>query len=143
MNSADFAQLMIEDLGREYKHMLFYTYASSAVRGLHRLELGEFFKEQASSEMNHIKMFSDTISAMFGITATPVINYDFAVTSLLDYACKMEEEVTNFYIKRFEQLKTITDMSDVDKYYLQLFYEDQLQDSKSDLNEIKLILGAK
>ena len=54
MNIEKKVDILMGDLANEYSHMHFYMQAATNIKGLHRQEIGEFFSEQASSEMKHV-----------------------------------------------------------------------------------------
>lgn len=134
-----------DDLDNERLHMLFYAYAASAVTGPHRAELGEFFEEQAASELGHVKAFQDLILELGGVLRCPTGGPgDYIGLSspdeLLRYAVAMEDNVVANYVARRE---AASHMGGVDWTYLVLFLEDQITDSKSDAaNMRRMIFGA-
>jgi len=128
-----------QDLKNEWKHHCFYLHNASNIVGLHAKEYKEFLLEQAANEMQHIVQFSDLIVGLGG-SPTREIN-EFPSLSdpreILEYAAKMEEEVIGNYYKR---------ISDADKsnssdgYWIVIFLEKQMEDSRKDLDEIRQIL---
>jgi ferritin len=145
MQLADFVPLLNDDLKNEWKHMRFYLYAASAATGLHAHEYKEFFLEQAKSELHHVSQFSDLIIGL-GISATTESN-DFPkltdARDLLSYASLMEAEVVKNYVQRIAQLSTIICHSSddaVDLKWLEIFLEEQIKDSREDLDHLKQLL---
>jgi bacterioferritin (cytochrome b1) len=128
-----------QDLKNEWKHHCFYLHNASNIVGLHAREYKEWLVEQAASEMQHVVQFSDLIVG-FGGTPTKLVN-EFPSLSdpreILEYAAKMEEEVINNYYQRIADAEKINNL---DSYWLIIFLEKQMEDSRKDLDEIKQIL---
>lgn len=128
-----------QDLKNEWKHHCFYLHNASNIVGLHAREYKEWLVEQAASEMQHVVQFSDLIVG-FGGTPTKLVN-EFPSLSdpreILEYAAKMEEEVINNYYQRIADAEKIDNL---DSYWLIIFLEKQMEDSRKDLDEIKQIL---
>jgi len=128
-----------QDLKNEWKHHCFYLHNASNIVGLHAKEYKEWLVEQAASEMQHVVQFSDLIVG-FGGTPTKLVN-EFPSLSdpreILEYAAKMEEEVINNYYQRIADAEKINNL---DSYWLIIFLEKQMEDSRKDLDEIKQIL---
>jgi len=143
---------LIKDLANEYSHWHFYIQASTNVVGLHRLELSEFFEKQASSEMNHVLEFRKLIQGL--ITKRNLkINIPNEVAKfkenlkdpidLLSFALEMEDKVVSNYTQRIKETCLFQENNEtdaVDGKYIELFLEDQIQDSRADADEIREIL---
>ena len=142
---------LLGDLMNEYAHWHFYMQAATAVRGLHRQELGEFFLEQASGEMKHIEEFRRLIQGVAtrrGIEIS-IPNYPSEFKqglkcprALLEAALEMEDRVVCNYVERRTQAESVsqesTDRDDVvDSTYIALFLEDQILDSRGDADNIR------
>jgi bacterioferritin (cytochrome b1) len=133
------------DLTNEYTHMHFYLHSSFMIEGLHRAELGEWLAEQASSEFKHIQEFAKMI---VGLGSTPICSFKSFPTfthpvDILKFAYKMEEEVVKNYVKRREECENMARKqfeSSIDGTWVGLFLEDQIMDSRSDLDEISQLL---
>lgn len=151
MSVEDIVNLLLGDLANEYAHWHFYMNAATSVRGLHREELSEFFKEQASSEMEHVCQFRRLIQGL--ITRW---NLDMEVSGkvgdfksgmsdpveLLQAALDMEDEVVSNYVLRHAQAESLgshspaPDRAAIDGMYIALFLEDQILDSRGDADNI-------
>jgi bacterioferritin (cytochrome b1) len=144
-NYTKFAEIMLSDLMNERKHMLFYLTAASTVSGLHREEYKELFEKEASGEMSHVVEFQNCILGL-GVdlsASTKVIsNNDYIVSydliELLKYALAMEEEVVSNYAKRIAE--DILLLDEPEKRWMEIFYEDQLEKSRKDVDNYKMIL---
>ena len=128
-----------QDLKNEWKHHCFYLHNASNIVGLHAKEYKEWLLEQAASEMQHIVQFSDLIT---GLGGSPVkAPNDFPSLSdpreILEYAAKMEEEVINNYYQRIADAEKINDLN---SYWVVIFLEKQMEDSRKDLDEIRQML---
>jgi len=128
-----------QDLKNEWKHHCFYLHNASNIVGLHAREYKEWLLEQAASEMQHIVQFSDLIT---GLGGSPVkVPNDFPSLSdpreILEYAAKMEEEVINNYYQRIADAEKINDLN---SYWVVIFLEKQMEDSRKDLDEIRQML---
>lgn len=133
------------DLINEYKHLLFYLHSSSLIVGLNRKELKEFLFSQAENEMKHVSQFTELI---VGLGRNPDIKFDNIekeiVPSLsdpvliLEKALSIEKEVVNNYLTRIQEAEQV---GGIDGKYIELFLEDQLIDSRNDIDKIKRMLS--
>lgn len=144
-NYVKFVHLMLQDLKNEKKHMLFYLTAASTVSGLHREEYKELLESEAQSEMKHVLEFQDAILGMgadFMQTDEIKEFNDFEVfydpRKILEYALKMEEEVVSNYAQRIANDLGLLD--EPEKRWMEIFYEDQLEKSRKDVDNLKMIL---
>jgi ferritin len=142
---AEFVRRLNSDLKNEWRHMCYYLYAASAATGLHAHEYKEFFLEQAKSEMGHVTQFSDLIIGLGG-TATveclPFAKYT-DVRDLLCYAAVLEAEVVSNYTKRIAELADIVEDAPAiaaHKKWLEIFLEEQIKDSREDLDHLRQIM---
>lgn len=131
---------MVEDLHNEYWHFHFYLQSSILVNTLNRAELSEMFWENAQSELNHIKLFYNMIR---GFNCIPQINFKpFPSLSdpnmIIEYALNMELEVVENYVERIKQAE---ELGGVDGKFVQVFYEDQLMDSRQDIDNLRLLIN--
>jgi rubrerythrin len=144
-NYSKFAHLMLQDLKNEKKHMLFYLTAASTVSGVNREEYKELLTEEAQSEMAHVMEFQNAMLGM-GLDFTQTneifdhnpyeIFYD--IRHILNYALKMEEEVVmNYAIRLRDNLDLL---EEPEKRWMEIFYEDQLEKSRKDVDNLKMIL---
>jgi bacterioferritin (cytochrome b1) len=146
MQLQDIVKLLNDDLKNEWKHMQFYLHHASAITGLHAHEYKEFLLEQAASEMKHVSQFSDLLLGL-GENPTTEINEFPKLTSaklILEAAAAMEEDVVKNYVQRIAQLSTITFHSPsdaVDAKWIEIFLEEQIKDSREDLDHLMRILA--
>lgn len=135
MNKQELVDLLNNDLKNEWKHHSFYLHNASTLTGLLSIEYKEFLLKQAASEMHHVTQFSDMIKGLGGVP-TKACN-DFPTLSnlgeILNYALAMEEEVLVNYVKRIENAENL---GGVDGYWVAIFLENQIQDSRQDRDEI-------
>jgi bacterioferritin (cytochrome b1) len=146
MQLSDIVANLNEDLKNEWKHMQFYLYHAGAITGLHAHEYKEFLLEQAASEMKHVGQFSDLLFGL-GVTPTTEINEFTKFKSaklILESAAAMEEEVVNNYVQRIAQLSTVTFNSSseaADAKWIEIFLEEQIKDSREDLDHLRRIIA--
>jgi bacterioferritin (cytochrome b1) len=128
-----------QDLKNEWKHHCFYLHNASNIVGLHAKEYKEWLLEQAASEMQHIVQFSDLITGLGGSPTKEVNNFPSLSDprEILEYAAKMEEEVINNYYQRIADAEKINDLN---SYWVVIFLEKQMEDSRKDLDEIRQML---
>lgn len=130
------------DLVNEYTHMHFYLQSSFLVEGTYRHEVSEWLAEHAESEFKHIQEFAKVIVGLGGKPFT----HHHAFPSLTDphdifsYAQELEREVVTNYVHRMEEVVGSNELDCCDAKYVELFLEDQLLDSRSDLDEIAQFL---
>lgn len=150
MNIEELAGLLCEDLRNEYAHWHFYMQAATNVRGLHRLEVGEFFSEQASSEMKHVDEFRRMIQGLITRRrlniSVPNSPSEFRQNltcpkDLLESALEMEDRVVSNYVTRKAQAELLAEGDNaedsIDSTYIALFLEDQILDSRGDADNIR------
>ena len=125
--------------------MLFYLTAASTVSGLHREEYKELFLEEAKSEMAHVQEFQDALLGLgvdFQNTTKVVENNDYIVSynlkELLNFALQMEEQVVFNYAMRIANDLQL--LQEPEKRWMEIFYEDQLEKSRKDVDNLKMIL---
>ncbi len=144
-NYAYFLNYMLSDLKNEKKHMLFYLTAASTVSGLHREEYKELFTKEAASEMSHVLEFQDAILGLGGDFSTTsdiftfnpyIVSYD--LKELLTFALEMESEVVSNYASRISDNLSL--LEEPDRRWMEIFYEDQLEKSRKDVDNIRMIL---
>jgi len=145
MKLYDILPRLNEDLKNEWKHMQFYLHHASAITGLHAHEYKEFLLEQAASEMKHIQQFSDLLVGL-GVVPTTEIN-DFrkftTAQEILTYAAEMEEDVVKNYVMRITELANIEPehVNDIiNAKWIEIFLEEQIKDSREDLDHLNRIL---
>ncbi len=153
MNINSIYELLCEDLSREYSHWNFYLQSATSIKGLNRLEIGEFLLEQAQEEMKHVEEFK---RLLHGINVrrnlekevpTKIAKFNSELTDsvqILEEALKMEEQVVSNYVQRInEACKLQENGSDdeIDGKYIELFLEDQILDSRKDADNIRMMLS--
>ena len=130
--------LMNEDLKNEYKHHRFYLHASFVLRGLDRLHFGDWLRKQAAEELDHVAEFANKIAALGTLPTTESNDFPVNLTKaedILAYAIIMEQEVVTNYHMRLKQAQSLYE--NTDKHYdIVLLYEDQVEDSQKDLDEM-------
>jgi ferritin len=148
MTIEELVSLLEGDLANEYAHWHFYMQAATAVRGLHRQEIGEFFSEQASGEMKHVEEFRRLIQGLktrrgipggVASTVAPFKSNMSGPSELLQAALEMEDEVVSNYVLRHSQAEELASSSPdaaADATYVALFLEDQILDSRGDADNI-------
>ena len=144
-NYNNFVNLMLDDLMNERKHMLFYLTAASTVSGLHREEYKELFQKEAASEMQHVLEFQDALLGL-GVDLCQctqvesnhsyVVSYD--LDELLRFALRMEEDVVSNYTDRI--LNHVPLLDEPDRRYMEIFYENQIEKSRGDVDNYRMIL---
>ncbi len=147
MTINEFLAKMQDDLKQEYKHLHFYLQSSFVLYGPERLHVGKFLEEQANSELSHVRQFANKLRAFGQIPTTEYLN-PFTATvqptgwaEILSAALSLEQEVVANYHERLAQIEDIH--SKTNKYMdLVLFYEDQIEHSQEDIDEIVKLLGA-
>lgn len=149
MRMAELLAKLNADLVNEWRHLRFYLYHASAVAGLHAHEYKEFLTAQAASEMQHVQQFSDMIIGLGGDPSVDCADFPRFKDSrnILEYAAEMEAEVVRNYTKRIDELGDISnDLSGqiaADKKWLEIFLEEQIKDSRQDLDHIRQLLAGR
>lgn len=142
MNKEELIFKLNSDLVNEYTHMHFYLNSSFLVEGTYRDEVSEWLVKHATSEFLHIQQFAKMIVGLDGMPATN--HHD--IPRLTDpheiflYAQKLESEVVANYVQRMEEVIESKELDPSDAKYVELFLEDQVLDSRGDLDEIKQFL---
>lgn len=148
MTIKQLVELLEGDLANEYAHWHFYMQAATSVAGLHRQEIGEFFSEQAASEMKHVEQFRRLIQGLKtrrgipGGVPSDVVPFKNGMScprDLLRAALEMEDEVVKNYVLRHAQAEELASgqgEDGVDGTYVALFLEDQILDSRGDADNI-------
>ena len=145
-------ELLSEDLSREYSHWNFYIQAATSIVGLHREEIGEFLLEQSKEEMTHVEEFKRVLHGIItrrnlkALVPTKISDFknNLSITfEILNEALKMEDEVVANYVQRIEDAISLQENGGEDKIdgkYLELFLEDQIQDSRKDADNIRMMI---
>lgn len=150
MTKTELIALLNGDLKNEYKHMLFYLHHAALVESLHRFEVREFLLEEAASEMKHVDEFAHVIAGLGGMPTPEIADFPKFMTDpleILEYAMNMEDEVAKTYALRLVQTDELAHSSSwnnvqVDAYYVHVFMEENLADSRKTADELRKILSA-
>ena len=142
MDMEKMIDLLNEDLAREMSHQLFYQHAASVVSGLEKDSLSALFSAEATQEVQHVDAFRKLIIGLGGNPyAEPVPYKDVCEKKdLLAEAIRMEEEVVAIYVERQDQaaqLELNGGQDKVDGRYIALFLDQQIVDSRGDVDELK------
>lgn len=144
--------LLNSDLSREYSHWHFYMSNSASVCGLHKEEIGEFLFKEAQGEMNHVNEFSKLLHGLItrrnlnkkvSVAVAEFKNNISCPFEILSEALVMEEEVVKNYVQRIkdaQQLQENGEDDEIDGKFIELFLEDQISDSRSDADEIRMMI---
>ena len=131
----------------EYTHMHFYLHSSFLVEGTYREEVADWLVKHATSEFLHIQQFAKVIVGLGGIPVGSVPSHSYkSFPDLTDphdifsYAQELESEVVTNYVQRMEEIEMSKELDLCDAKYVELFLEDQVLDSRGDLDEIKQFL---
>jgi ferritin len=144
MKNEHIVSLLSEDMKNEYKHHRFYLHSSFVLEGHERLYFVDWLKKQAAEELHHVEEFANKITSFGHIP--PVFGYEFPtdlrkMKDILNYAIQMEMEVVDNYhnrLKHFEELSEKTGKH----FDLVLHYEDQIEDSQRDVDEMLRMAGS-
>lgn len=152
MNIEKMVDLLREDLAREYSHWNFYIQSATAIKGLHREEIGEFLLNQAKEEMAHIEEFKRVLHGIITrrnlekhvpTDTAQFKNYLACPNEILKEALRMEDEVVSNYIQRIEDASALQENGGEDKIdgkFIELFLEDQILDSRTDADNIRMMI---
>jgi len=133
--------LLVSDLRNELTHLNFYLQSASLVQGLHAKEYKEFFTEEAKKELKHVQQFYDLLIGL-NIEITHVPFYEKLPklnnpADIVKHALTLEEEVVSNYCERMHQAEALVN---TDGDWISIFLESQIQDSRTDVDELKQIL---
>jgi ferritin len=147
MNNEELVFKLNADLMNEYTHMHFYLHSSFLVEGTYREEVADWLVKHATSEFLHIQQFAKMIVGLGGIPIGSVPAFCYKMfPDLTDpheiflYAQQLEREVVTNYVQRMEEVVRSKELDPCDAKYVELFLEDQVLDSRGDLDEIKQFL---
>lgn len=139
-----FLELMNSDLENEWTHLQFYLYHASSITGLHAEEYKEFFTEAAKGELQHVQQFLDRLYGLnFNMPKQSGLPFPVftRVEDALTYAIELETAVVENYTTRLRQLDSLALAHPVVAAYLNIFYEDQIQDSYEDCEKLRRIMA--
>ena len=142
MNKSELIDKLNSDLMNEYTHMHFYLHSSVMVSGLHRAEIAEWLLEHAKGEFEHVQQFAKMIVGLGGVPVNkphdfPTLTNAYAI---MMQAYTLESQVVKNYAHRMEEIGMSNELDVCDAKYVELFLEDQLLDSRGDLDEIAQFL---
>lgn len=132
------------DLRNEWTHLTFYLHSAALVQGLHATEYKELLQKEANKELLHVGQFSDMLIGL-GVDPVDLSKEPFydKVPSLTDpkailaHALKLEEEVVANYCQRMHEAEAC---ACTDGDWVHIFLENQIQDSREDVDHLKQIL---
>ena len=138
----ELAQKLNDDLANEYTHMLFYLHHSAMVSGPHRPEYRRFLSEQAASEMEHVREFSDLILSMNVIPTVSPKPFETSTdpVRIIQLAADLEREVLKNYLER---MKEADELGGIHGTAVRLFLEEQFEHSHEDLTDMLRMLRTK
>jgi bacterioferritin (cytochrome b1) len=148
MTIDEFVDEMQGDLVNEYTHMLFYMHASFTLNGYERMFAVPWLTAQSNEEMGHVRQFAEKIRA-FGKMPTHANGkgyqggeYSFTtLKEILEFALALEKTVIENYHKRLGQAQKLFEKTG--KYYdLVIFYEEHIEHSQHDVDEIVKMLSS-
>lgn len=132
------------DLRNERKHMMFYLTNAGSMTGLLSDEYAEHFLDSAKEELEHVKEFQNMY---VGLGGSLVINagienipIETDVKRAILAALELEEEVVENYAKRIDEIENDQFIDNVTKKWLVVFYEDQLKNSRTDVDKYNRII---
>ena len=133
--------LLVGDLRNELTHLHFYLQSAATVQGLHAKEYKEFLTKEASKELHHVQQFYDLLIGL-NIEITNIPYYEKLPklnnpSDIIKHALTLEEEVVSNYCQRMHQAESL---ETVDGDWISIFLENQIQDSRTDVDELKQIL---
>lgn len=142
MNKEELILKLNSDLVNEYTHMHFYLQSSFLVEGTYRHEVSEWLAEHATSEFGHIQEFAKVIVGLGGVPRHEHKSFPNLTDphEIFLYAQDLEREVVTNYVHRMEEIVGSKELDPSDAKYVELFLEDQILDSRGDLDEIKQFL---
>lgn len=145
---ADLIALLKEDIAKEWAHMHFYLACSIQIQGPERAEYKEFLEEKANEEMSHVKEWGKMLMGL-GEQVVPSCPDDYPhdlcrLDQILDAAIELEKEVVFRFCQRKLYAEAIAESSCdpqviSDATYVALFLEDQILDSKGDVDELTMM----
>jgi ferritin len=142
MNKEQLIEKLNFDLVNEYTHMHFYLQSSFLVEGTYRDEISEWLVKHATSEFLHIQQFAKVIVGLGGQPRVACHDFPYLTDphEIFLYAQDLESNVVTNYVHRMEEIEDSKELDSCDAKYVELFLEDQVLDSRGDLDEIKLFI---
>jgi ferritin-like protein len=142
----ELVRLLILDVSNEVSHMNHYLMQAAAVTGPHRAHLKPLFEEEAKSEMEHVRAFSDKLVAAAGALVLMLVKPEQALACVtpklaIQRSIDLEAEVCRNYALRIDQADHVYETTK-DPFWrsMALFYEEQLEHSHEDLDNFRQML---
>lgn len=128
--------LLNEDLAREYQAVITYRTYASAVPGIYRQELREFFAAEIADELTHAQILADKIVHLGGQPATvpAAVKYTEDPKEMLQNALADEEETVKRYVARREQAEQLGE------HGLAIDFDDLIADESKHRDELRMML---
>lgn len=129
-------ELLNEDLAREYQAVITYRTYASAVPGIYRQELREFFAAEIVDELNHAQILADKIVHMGGQpeTVPAKVKYTEDPREMLQNALHDEEETVDRYVERRKQAEACGEFG------LAVDFDDLIADETKHRDELRMML---
>ena len=131
-----FIELLNEDLAREYQAVITYRTYASAVPGLYRQELRQFFAAEITDELGHAQILADKIVTLGGQPATvpTEVKYTEDPKEMLQNALADEEATVKRYVERRSQAEQLGE------HGLAIDFDDLIADETRHRDELRLML---
>jgi bacterioferritin len=128
--------LLNEDLAREYQAVIQYRTYASAVPGVHRQELREFFEAEIADELGHAQILADKVVSLGGRPATTAaaVKYTEDPKEMLRNSLEDEEVTVQRYVERREQAEACGE------YGLAVDFDDLIRDETRHRDELRMML---
>ena len=128
--------LLNEDLAREYQAVIQYRTYASAVPGVYRQELREFFEAEITDELGHAQLLADKVVALGGRPATTptAVKYTEDPKEMLRNSLEDEETTIQRYVERRSQAE------DCGEYGLAVDFDDLIADETRHRDELRMML---
>lgn len=132
------------DLKNEWTHLTFYLHSASLIQGLHCHEYKELLLKEAAKELEHVSQFSDLLIGLGlppdQLTKEPYKDKVPSLTNpkdILEHALVLEEEVVKNYCERMHEAEAC---GCTDGDWAHIFLENQIQESREDVDHLKQVL---
>jgi bacterioferritin len=128
--------LLNEDLAREYQAVIQYRTYASAVSGVYRQELREFFAAEIVDELGHAQLLADKIVSLGGrpVTTPAPVKYTEDPKEMLRNSLEDEEVTVQRYVERREQAEACGE------YGLAVDFDDLIRDETRHRDELRMML---
>jgi bacterioferritin len=131
-----FIELLNEDLAREYQAVITYRTYASAVPGISRQELREFFAAEITDELTHAQVLADKIVFLGGQPATVPAPVKFTddPKQMLQNALEDETETVKRYVERRDQAEQLGE------HGFAVQFDDLIADESKHRDELRMML---